>query len=277
MVKVQETKTLVTKDNNNSANCIAPNVIYGCFGGCVNTYCYMSRYNGTRVFVNKNVDDIFNSVVEWEKSFTKVPDQQDPVYTMVDIACNTDLVRMQKYMPEPLIDYIKRYDDHPRLKATMATKFPGQLKLDVNHFNKPPRVRVSLMSQKYSDILEPGMQKIHKRIPDINRLKALGWEVHINYSPLIFYPGWKEEYDNLFAQVKEQVGINKCEVIALTNHKNQMAKTTDEAREIMKYSREVKNSKGIMRYPLVHKSRLLNEFKEIYSKYFPENTIRYIF
>ena len=115
-------------------NCIAPNVIYGCFGGCVNTYCYMSRYNGTRVFVNKNVDDIFNSVVEWEKSFTKVPDQQDPVYTMVDIACNTDLVRMQKYMPEPLIDYIKRYDDHPQLKATMATKFPGQLKLDVKSF-----------------------------------------------------------------------------------------------------------------------------------------------
>ena len=57
------------------------------------------------------------------------------------------------------------------------------------------------MPQKYSDILEPGMQKIHKRIPDINRLKTLGWEVHINYSPLIFYPGWKEEYDNLFAQV----------------------------------------------------------------------------
>ena len=56
MIKVQNTKTLITKPNNNSANCIAPNVIYGCFGGCVDTYCYMSRYNGRRVFVNKNVD-----------------------------------------------------------------------------------------------------------------------------------------------------------------------------------------------------------------------------
>ena len=93
MIKQQKTKTLVTKNNNNSANCIAPNLIYGCFGGCVNTYCYMSRYNGTRVFVNTNVDDIFNSVVKWEESFTKVPDQQDPIYTMVDIACNTDLLR----------------------------------------------------------------------------------------------------------------------------------------------------------------------------------------
>jgi spore photoproduct lyase len=277
MIKVQKTRTLTTKLNNNSSNCIAPNIIYGCFGGCVDTYCYMSRYNGKRVFVNKNVNDIYQSVVDWEKTFNKEPDQQDPIYTMVDVACNSDLVLMQKHMPEPLIDYLKRYDNHPQLNSTMATKYPGLLKLDVNHFNKPPRVRVSLMPQKYSDILEPKMQKIVSRIADINRLKELGWEVHINYSPLIFYPGWKEEYDNLFSAVKKEVGINKCEVIALTNHVRQMIKTSDGAREIMRYSKEIKNDSGVMRYPLEHKGRLLSEFKEIYSKYFPLKTIRYIF
>ncbi|BCV01474.1 MAG: hypothetical protein CM15mV42_1560 [uncultured marine virus] len=142
--KLSRNKTLVTKDNNNSANCIAPNLIYGCFGGCVDTYCYMSRYNGHRVFVNTNVDAIFNSVVEWEKNFIKIPDQQDPVYTMVDIACNTDLVLMQRHLPEPLIDYLKRYDDHPQLNTTMATKYPRLLRLDVSHFNKEPRVRAVL-------------------------------------------------------------------------------------------------------------------------------------
>jgi len=277
MIKTQITKTLVTKDNDNSANCIAPNIIYGCFGGCVNTYCYMSRYNGNRVYVNTNVDDIFNSVVEWEKSFIKTPDQQDPIYTMVDVACNSDLVLMQKHMPEPLIDYLKRYDNHPRLNSTMATKYPGLLTLDVSSFNKKPRVRVSLMPQKYSDILEPKMSSILSRIHDINRLKALGWEVHVNYSPLVFYPGWKDEYDNLFSKVKDVAGENKCEVIALTNHKLQMAKSSIEAQEIMRYSSEVKNKSGVMRYPIIHKTRLLNEFKEIYSKYFSLDTIRYIF
>lgn len=277
MIKIQKTKTLVTKDNNNSANCIAPNLIYGCFGGCVNTYCYMSRYNGERVFVNTNVDDIFQSVVEWEKDFTKVPDQQDPIYTMVDIACNSDLVLMQKHLPEPLIDYLKRYDDHPRLNSTMATKYPGLLKLNVNHFNKKPRVRVSLMPQVYSDILEPKMQKISDRILDINRLKDLGWEVHCNYSPVVFYPGWEEHYDNLFKEVKEIAGENKCEVIALTNHKNQMARSSESAQELMKYSSEVKNSSGVMRYPLFQKNKLIEKFKNIYSKYFPLETIRYIF
>jgi len=277
MIKLQKTKTLVTKDNNNSANCIAPNLIYGCFGGCVSTYCYMSRYNEDRVYVNTNVDDIFNSVVEWEKEYTKVPDQQDPRWTMVDIACNTDLVLMQKHLPEHLMDYLKRYDDHPTLNSTMATKYPGLLKIQVNHFNKKPRVRVSLMPQVYSDVLEPKMQKIDSRIKDINRLKQLGWEVHCNYSPVVFYPGWEKHYDSLFAQVKEHAGINKCEVIALTNHPNQMARSSAEAQDLMKYSNEVKNKQGIMRYPLSYKSKLLDKFKTIYGEYFPLDTIRYIF
>jgi len=276
MIKTQKTKTLVTKPNDNSANCIAPNVIYGCQGNC-SSYCYMKRYNDERIFINTNVDDVFNSVVEWEKSYTKVPDQQDPIYVMCDVSCNSDLVLMQKHMPEPLIDYLKRYDDHPRLNSTMATKYPGLLKLDVNHFNKKPRVRVSLMPQRYSDILEPNMQKINDRLEDISRLKYLGWEVHINFSPLIFYPDWQEAYRDLFALVKVVAGENKCEVIALTNHPNQMAKTTNEAREIMRFSSEVKNASGVMRYPLVHKTALLKEFKKIYSKFFDLSTIRYIF
>jgi len=276
-IKVQQTKTLVTKDNNNSANCIAPNLIYGCFGGCVETYCYMSRYNGKRVFVNTNVDDIFESVVKWEEGFTKVPDQQDPKYTMVDVACNTDLVLMQKHLPEPLIDYLKRYDDHPTLNSTMATKYPSLLKLDVKRFNKKPRVRVSLMPQRFADVLEPKMQKVADRIPEINRLKDLGWEVHVNYSPLVFYKKWKEDYSELFKMVKDIAGVNKCEVIALTNHANQMARSSDQAKELMSLSYEVKNSSGVMRYPLKHKTRLLEEFKELYSQYFDLDTIRYIF
>ena len=276
-IKKQRTKTLVTKTNNNSSDCIAPNIIYGCFGGCVNTYCYMSRYNGKRVFVNENVDEIFNSVVEWEKTYNKVPNQQDPIYTMVDIACNSDLVLMQKHMPEPLHDYLKRFDNHPQLNSTMATKYPGLLKLNVNHFNKKPRVRVSLMPQKYSSILEPKMQKILSRIHDVNRLKDLGWEVHLNYSPLVFYPGWSKEYDALFRLVKKYAGENKCEVIALTNHVNQMIRSSEEVRELMKYSDEPKNLNGTLRYPIKKKTKALENFKEIYSKYFNLDTIRYIF
>jgi len=280
MIKIQKTRTLVTKDNNNSANCIAPNLIYGCFGGCVDTYCYMSRYNGRRVFVNTNVDEIFQSVVEWEKTYNKLPDQQDPVYTMVDIACNTDLVLMQKHVKKTgisLHNYLLMYDKHENLNTTMATKYPGLLTLDVRHFNKPPRVRVSLMPQTYSNVLEPKMQKISSRIEDINRLKDLGWEVHINYSPVVFQRRWIQEYDDLFAEVKRVAGVNKCEVIVLTNHRNQMAKASPEAQEMMKHSCEIKNNSGVMRYPIRDKTKLLTFWKQLYNQYFELETIRYIF
>ena len=120
----------------------------------------------------------------------------------------------------------------------MATKYPELLRLDVTHFNKKPRVRVSLMPQKYSDVLEPKMSKIANRVHDINRLKDLGWEVHCNYSPLIFYPGWRKEYYELFKFVKEIVGEIKCEVIALTNHKLQMAKANEEVKKSIRIKYE---------------------------------------
>jgi alpha-acetolactate decarboxylase len=105
----------------------------------------------------------------------------------------------------------------------------------------------------------------------------LGWEVHCNYSPVIFYPGWEEHYNNLFKEVKEVAGENKCEVIALTNHARQMARSSESAQELMKYSSEIKNSELIMRYPLSYKFKLIDKFKSIYTQYFQENTIRYIF
>ena len=276
-IKRQETKTLVTKPNNNSANAIAPNIIYGCFGGCVGTYCYMSRFNGKRVFVNTNVDDIVSSVFKWADTYNKVPDQQDPVYKMVDIACNTDLVLMQKHLPINLEEYLMKYDAHSEVNTTMATKYPGLLKLDVNHFNKKPRVRVSLMPQSYSDILEPKMQSIESRIKDIDRLKKLGWEVHINYSPVIIYKNFRQEYIDLFELVKKEAGINKCEVIFLTNHPMQMERVDGLASEMMGKSNQVKNASGVMRYPLDYKSKAINIFKEEYAKFFNLDTIRYIF
>tara|TARA_R110002020_G_scaffold100855_5_gene238072 strand:- start:6748 stop:7581 length:834 start_codon:yes stop_codon:yes gene_type:complete len=277
MIKYQITKSLITKPNNNSANAIAPNLIYGCFGGCVGTYCYMSRHNGKRVFVNSNVMEIVSSVFEWAKDYNKLPDQQDPVYKMVDVACNTDLVLMQKHCPIPLIDYLKMYDDHDEINTTMATKYPSLLKLDVNHFSKKPRVRVSIMPQSYSTILEPKMQSIESRIHDINRLKDLGWEVHINYSPVIIYKDFRKEYRNLFSQVKDIAGENKCEVIFLTNHPNQMERVDGLASEMMFKSNQVKNKMGVMRYPLEYKSKAIQIFKDEYSEFFDLNTIRYIF
>jgi len=56
-----------------------------------------------------------------------------------------------------------------------------------------------------------------------------------------------------------------------------MAKASVEAQELMKYSSEIKNNSGVMRYPLSQKTRLLQQWKQLYNKYFELETIRYIF
>ena len=68
----------------------------------------------------------------------KTLDQQDPVYKMVDIACNTDLVLVQKHMPLSLHDYLAYFDGHPEINTTMATPFIKT----TNYFFKRPRVRI---------------------------------------------------------------------------------------------------------------------------------------
>jgi spore photoproduct lyase len=285
MIVYQNTKTLKTRNNNNSADCISPNYVYGCLGGCMSSYCYVGRYNKDKVYVNENWDDIYNSVCKWveDKPFPKVPNQQDPIYYLVDIGCSTDIPLKQKYLKkinkEGLKYILKQYDNHPKLKTTFATKYSHLLTLDVSDFNKKPRVRVSLMPQSYSSILEPNTTKIENRIKDIDRLQRLGWEVHINFSPVIVKDSEKKKYINLFKQIDNIVQNKdnvKCEVIFLTSHKNSLS-TSPEINNLMKDSNEIKNSMGVMRYPLSKKKIYTKSFKQLINKYLPWCEIRYIF
>ena len=56
-----------------------------------------------------------------------------------------------------------------------------------------------------------------------------------------------------------------------------MERSNPEAKELMKYSDEVKNKSGVMRYPLEAKSVLIKAFINIYSEFFNPISIRYIF
>ena len=76
----QKTKTLITRDNGRSADAISPNFVYGCLqlGGCMNSYCYVGRYNNDRVYINENIDDILFSIEKWvlHQPWKKTPNQE---------------------------------------------------------------------------------------------------------------------------------------------------------------------------------------------------------
>jgi spore photoproduct lyase len=279
----QKTKTLHTRDNGRSADAISPNFIYGCLGGCMGSYCYVGRYNHDKVYINENIEDILKSIDQWaaRQRWPKVPNQTDDKYYTIDIGCSTDVALMSKhYEWQKVFDYFNY--TATMSKSTFATKYPTRFPID--EYDLVPgkhRIRVSLMPQIYSDILEPGTDLICDRIQFIPKLQNY-MEVHINFSPIVYVGGWLDEYRKLFEEIKSK-GINvKCECIFLTYNRIQYDRNPDHINELLWRPdiQECKDSQYApdnIRYMHKLKSKMVQQFTELYMEYFDPLNIRYIF
>lgn len=279
-IKKQKTKTLVTRDNSRSSDAIAPNFIYGCLGGCMKSYCYVGRYNHNKVYLNENTEQILASIYAWvdTKPWPKEPNQVDDTYYCVDIGCSTDVALHGKhYQWQQVFEF---FNEHPKLKTTFATKYPTKFRID--DYTLVPgkhRIRISLMPQKISSILEPNTDSIADRIAMIPVLQKK-MEVHINFSPIVYYPTWLEDYEELFKQLQ---GLEfKSECIFVTYNNIQAKRNSPEVNYYLWQPdlQEAKNSEYAadnIRYKYQLKARFITDFKELYSKYFPLESIRYIF
>jgi spore photoproduct lyase len=248
----------------------------------MSSYCYVGRYNHDKVYVNENFSSIIDSVDQWvqKQLWPKIPNQVDPTYYTIDIGCSTDVPLMRKYYDWSLVfDY---FNVNPKAKSTFATKYPSMF--DPWPYDMDPakhRIRISLMPQKYSDILEPGTDKISERIAQIPRLQQY-MEVHINFSPIIYAEGWLDEYRGLFEQIKA-AGIEvKSECIFLTHNIHQHERNSQPVRDLIWRPdiQEVKDSQYApdnIRYQWQLKKQMVQDFTSLYSEYFNPAGIRYIF
>lgn len=279
-IKKQRTKTLVTRDNSRSSDAIAPNFIYGCLGGCMKSYCYVGRYNPDKVYINENTEQILRSVYDWvdTKPWPKVPNQVDDTYYCVDIGCSTDVpLHGKHYNWQQVFDF---FNTQYKVKTTFATKYPSRFNLE--EYNLAPgkhRIRVSLMPQSISTMLEPNTESIASRIAMIPILQQK-MEVHVNFSPIVYYPTWLQDYEELFKMLH---GLDfKSECIFVTYNKIQAQRNSELVNHFLWQPeiQEVKDSEYAadnIRYQWQFKNGLIQQFKELYSKYFPLETIRYIF
>jgi spore photoproduct lyase len=278
----QKTKTLTTRDNGRSSDAVSPNFIWGCCGGCMKSYCYVGRYNHDKVYINENTDQILDSITKWleKQKFPKVPNQCDDKYYTIDIGCSTDVALMSKHYDwEKVFEY---FDNTLYVKSTFATKYPSMFypKKVLLHKHKH-RIRVSLMPQKYSDILEPGTDSIADRIAHIPRLQQ-SMEVHINFSPIIYTDGWLDEYRKLFEELKSK-GIDvKCECIFLTYNKIQFERNETIVNALLwrpdiQEAKDSQYAPDNIRYEHKLKAQMIKQFKELYSEFFDIKNIRYIF
>jgi spore photoproduct lyase len=284
----QKTKTLVTRENGRSSDAVSPNFIYGCLGGCMDTYCYVARYNNDKVYINENTEAILSSISNWvdNQPWPKTPNQCDEKYYVIDIGCSTDVALHTKYYDWQKV--FTFFNEHPKLKSTFATKYPTKFPVDKYDINpEKNRIRVSLMPQIYSDVLEPNTDLICDRILSIKNLQHY-MEVHINFSPIIFCMKdsyWTEEYASLFLLISSVYGDIPCECIFLTYSDIQKLRNSTSDPKInallnIEGLQEYKKSQyggTTIRYEHRFKAEIIKDFKDVYTEFFDINNIRYIF
>jgi spore photoproduct lyase len=236
--------------------------------------------------VSKNIEDILTAIDHhsWFADIEK-PNQTHDQYITYDIGCNEDLALHYKYYDfEKIVNF---FNSHKIAFGSFATKYVNP-KLFDHTVNKSMRIRFSLMPQKYADLLEPGTSKIIDRIMAIDEFLAAGWDVHINFSPVIVTEGWEQEYAALFQLIDKNVILKhrvKAEVIFLTHNADKHKYNLDHGilGEELLWRPDIQEDKVSqyggtnIRYKHNLKDDYIRAFKSLHQLIIPWNTIRYIF
>jgi spore photoproduct lyase len=277
-------KTFTIRESGRSTDFITPSFGHGCLYDC--SYCYMKRHKPDGLTIAKNIGDILTEVNN-HAYFTPVdkPNQTHPEYTTYDISCNEDFALHAKYHNwESIFEFFRT---HPVAMASFATKYVNNNLLTYNPEGKV-RIRFSLMPQKMSDIHEPNTSKIHDRINAINRFVEAGYDVHVNFSPVIVYDGWLDDYAQLFKDLDDTVLYKDkvlAEVIFLTHNfkKHKVNLQRHPNAEVTLWTPDIQEIKTSqyggenLRYKLKFKGKFIEQFKQLHDSIIPWNTIRYIF
>lgn len=285
----RSTKTLHVRPNGRSADFITPNFIYGCAGGCRNSYCYVMRHNYESVYVNENIDEIVEVINKHINNLpSKIPNQIDEKYWTYDIGCSTDVSLHWKHTD--WFKIFKFFKGHPKAKATFATKYVNAKMLDFNPEGKV-RIRFSLMPTSISRILEPKTSQISERIKAINTFIEAGYEVHINFSPIVAYTGWLDDYALLFRELNSTIDNQykpaiKAECIFLTHniiqHERNINHGNNESENLI-WKPEIQENKisqyggEAIRYKAYIKKNFIQRWSALHKSIIPWNIIRYIF
>jgi len=250
----------------------------------------MKRHKPTGLTIadNKSVLNILTEINNhaWFDT-TKKPNQTHSEYVTYDISCNEDFALHAKHHEwEKIFDF---FVEHPKAMGSFATKYVNKNLLDYDPKGKI-RIRFSLMPQKWRKILEPDTSTIFDRVKAINNFIEAGYDVHINFSPVIVNNDWLKQYRILFEGIdgfvdnkyKDRV---KAEVIFLTHNKDKHQYNLDNylpGEELLwtpaNQEDKVSQYGGTnIRYKHNLKNQYIKEWTALHDEIIPWNTIRYIF
>jgi len=260
--------------------------------GVVTHNCYVARRKGyaNPISVFVNIDEIMATIArhaarQGPKLVLTAP---DPLYWVYELGTNSD-GGVDATISDNVRDLIALFRTLPHAKATFSTKYVNRGLLDYNPQRKT-RLRISLMPAVTARIVDVRTSPIAERIAAINDLHAAGYEVNVNFAPVIWYEGWLDDYAELFAQLDDVLAPEvkaqlAAEVVFLTHNEelHEINERWHPHAEEWLWHPEVQEEKisggggRNMRYRLDLKRPLVAAFRELLARKLPYCRIRYAF
>ena len=280
-------KSMIIRPSGRSTDFISPSFGHGCLYNC--SYCYMKRHKPEGLSVATNTMDILTEINSHAYFSTVEKPNQTGEYITYDISCNEDFALHAKYHDWKTI--FKFFREHPLAMGSFATKYVNTDLLELNPEGKI-RIRFSLMPEKWRKELEPNTSSIDLRLNAVPRFIDAGYEVHLNFSPVIVHDNWLTEYEFLFHLINRHSHFNgwnndavKAEVIFLTHNEqkhlyNLQHKLPGEELLWVPKIQESKTSQyggANLRYEHNRKADYIKKWTKLHDEHIPWNTIRYIF
>jgi spore photoproduct lyase family protein len=220
---IGEKRSLSARRNERSSDWIAPSTANGCAMAC--SYCYVPRRKGyaNPITVFANIDAITGYLERHARRQGPKPEpnQCDPTDWVYDIGENSDC-SVDAVVSDNVRDLIELFARVPNAKASFATKLVNRDLLGYDP-RGGTRVRFSLMPAQTSRVVDVRTAKIADRIAALDDFVDAGYQVHLNFSPVIVHEDWLTEWAGLLEQIAD--GTNDrtkaqlaAEIIFLTHN-----------------------------------------------------------
>ena len=282
-------KSMIIRPSNRSTDFISPSFINECAYNC--SYCYVKRHNAQYITIAKNTMDILTEINSHAFFATVQKPNQTGDFITYDIGCNSDIGLHASQLEWKTI--FKFFKEHPLAMGSFATKYVNKDLLEFNPEGKI-RIRFSLMPEEYRKVLEPNTSSIQDRLYAIQAFLSRGYEVHLNFSPVIVTDNWLDNYKVLFTLVDAYFrnmhwsvynSPIKAEVIFLTHNeaKHQYNLDHNLPGENLLWAPKIQEGKisqyggKNIRYEHNRKADYIKQFVDLHDSIIPWNTIKYIF
>lgn len=283
-------KSLTARPNGRSSDFIAPSTANGCAMACA--YCYVPRRKGysNPITVFANIDRITGYLSRHvaRQGVKDTPNQCDPHAWVYDIGENSDC-SLDARVSDNVRDLVTRFRALPTAKASFATKHVNRDLLDWDPRGRT-RIRFSLMPARDARLLDIRTSPVAERIAAIDDFVAAGYEVHVNFSPVVVRDGWLDDWAELLDQLDAGIGPRAraqlaAEVVFLT-HNDRLHEVNlgwhPKAEELLwrpdlQQPKRSQTGGWNVRYRTGHKGRYVAALTELIAARTPYCRIRYAF